>query len=81
MAVCVIGAMHWTGLFQGALHPYRRWIAGAIFVLAMAPYLLWSVLFPPVLDVTAVSGTLHYEFRDRRTAALFAVYNSTKYYA
>lgn len=58
--------------------PFKRWIALGIAMLCLSPLIVWEVLFPPPVDLTAYSNTVDYEFRDADYAAEFASLNNGK---
>ena len=53
----------------------RKWVAMALLLLCLSPWLLWEVLFPPAIDITAYSKSVDYEFRDSNYAHDFAELN------
>lgn len=75
VAIVIIWALHQAGLFSGSFRPYRRWIAAAIILLSLIPYLLVEILHPPRIDATARGKKLDYEFADPDYAILFSSLN------
>jgi hypothetical protein len=54
----------------------RLWTARAFFAIACAsPLILWHLIFPPPIDVTAYSQSVVYDFRDAEYAQEFAALN------
>jgi hypothetical protein len=74
-AFVILYALHQTGMFNGSLRPWRRWIAGGVILAAFVPYLIWEAVNPPRLDATARGKAIGYEFADAEYAALFARMN------
>jgi len=62
----------WLGWYKGLL---RRWVAACVALTSASPFLLWHLLFPPPIDVTAYSQTVAYDFRDDKYAQEFALLN------
>jgi hypothetical protein len=54
---------------------FRKWLAMAIAIVCLLPFILWETFFPPPIDLTAYSETVDYEFRDPEYAAEFAELN------
>lgn len=75
IAIAMIRALHQAGLLSGPFRPYRRWIVGAIILLALIPYFLVEILNPPTINATARGKKLDYEFADPDYAILFAALN------
>jgi hypothetical protein len=53
----------------------RRWAAAGFMLLGLAPFLVWEMLRPPKVDVTAKGKTVCYEFADRSYAEMFRALN------
>lgn len=68
--------LHRLGFFPKG--PYRRWIFVAYACGALLPFIIWEVLHPLTLDATCQGDTITFEFRDRRTAAMFCIMNDAK---
>jgi hypothetical protein len=60
--------------FRGAA---RRWLAMGGVIVALSPWFLWQVFFPPPVDLTAYTDEVDYEFRDQDYAEEFAALNGT----
>lgn len=54
----------------------RKWVVMALALLAISPWFLWEVFFPPSIDITAYSDSVDYEFRDSKYASDFASMNA-----
>jgi hypothetical protein len=58
--------------------PLRELPILGIALALMMPYFLWQVFHPPVLELTAYSKAVEYEFRDRKYAEEFAALNGVE---
>ena len=65
----------WPYVDDLVARPIRKWVAMALILVCMAPHILWEILFPPSIDITAYSESVDYEFRDREYAYEFAALN------
>ena len=66
----LIGA-RWLGGTSGI----RYWLVGLIALGVAAPWILWEVLAPKPIELTAFSDSVDYEFADPEYAAEFAALN------
>jgi hypothetical protein len=57
--------------------PFRKWVLAPVALAVCLPWILWSTFFPPVVELTAYSEHVDYEFRDRSYAEDFASVNDT----
>lgn len=72
--IAIVGyILHRLGLFPTG--PYRRWILAAYVIGPLVPLYIWEATHPLTLDTTCQGNTITYEFRDRRTAAVFCFMN------
>ncbi|MBL8794316.1 MAG: hypothetical protein JNM56_10460 [Planctomycetia bacterium] len=46
--------------------------------MAVSPWFLWQLFFPPPLDLTVYTDTVDYEFKDEEYAAEFAALNAPR---
>lgn len=58
--------------------PVRKWVALGVVLLAVSPWFLWQLFFPPPLDLTVYTDTVDYEFKDEEYAAEFAALNAPR---
>jgi len=54
---------------------WRHWLIAGIALLCCTPVILWDTFLPPVVELTAFSKTVDYEFRDHEYAYEFADLN------
>ena len=53
----------------------QKWVAMGMMLICILPLIIWEVVFPPSIDITAYSKSVDYEFRDSGYAEEFAELN------
>lgn len=66
----------WPHVDEFVARPIRKWVAMAMMLVCLSPWLLWETFFPPSVDITAFSNSVDYEFRNAEYADEFAELNS-----
>lgn len=73
MIAAVAGAVWLLGGLPSG--PFRKWIVMGVTLVLLVPFLIWQATHPPVVDITAYSDRIEYEFVDREYASAFAELN------
>ncbi|MCG3123605.1 MAG: hypothetical protein GIKADHBN_02026 [Phycisphaerales bacterium] len=79
VGLAVGGAVLWLvdtlGWLPSQPRALRRWAAAGFMLLGLVPFLVWEMLRPPKVDVTAKGKNVSYEFADRSYAEMFRELN------
>lgn len=66
----------WPQVDDFVARSLRKWVALGLIIVCLSPYLLWEIIYPPAIDITAFKDSVDYEFRDADFAYEFAELNS-----
>jgi hypothetical protein len=74
----IVGAgLIWLTLFRGQQFPLKRAALVGLIIVTILPWVLWEIIFPPPLDVTAFKETVDFDFRETDYALEFANLNKS----
>ena len=76
MAVFAVIAFYVMSPLMRKLGIFQMHIGVVLVCIVLAPYFFWQVFFPRTFDVSAYSGKIIYEFKDRQYAMEFAELNA-----
>ena len=71
-----VGLATWALGWQPA--GWGKWAIISLGLLAILPLFVWDQIFPPLLDLTAYSNTVNFDFRDAIYAEEFRKLNEIR---